>query len=264
MRVTRKPFALSLIALAIGLAGSAFAAPVATVNGKPIPEEALKQYMTEHNIREEQLNSPDARREVIEQLVARELVFQDATSKKLDKSADIESELERARHELTIRAGVKAALDATPITDEAMKQEYEAQKPKLEQQEFKARHILVKDEDEAKAIIKQLDDGGDFAAIAKEKSTDGSAGQGGDLGWFGERQMVPQFTAAVKALENGKYSKEPVKSQFGYHVILREDSRKADAPPFDQVKPQIKQYLQQKQLAEYIDGLRGKATIELK
>lgn len=128
--------------------------------------------------------------------------------------------------------------------------------------EVRARHILLKTEDEAKAVIKALDDGGDFEKLAKEKSTGPSAPRGGDLGFFGKGQMVPAFDKAVFALEKGKYSKEPVKSNFGWHVIKVEETRQKSPPPLEQIKEQLTALVAQEKLQELVTNLRSKAKIE--
>lgn len=128
--------------------------------------------------------------------------------------------------------------------------------------EVRARHILLKTEDEAKAVIKALDEGGDFATLAKEKSTGPSGPRGGDLGFFGKGQMVPAFDKAVFALEKGKYSKEPVKSNFGWHVIKVEETRQKSPPPLEQIKEQLTALVAQEKLQELVQDLRSKAKIE--
>jgi peptidyl-prolyl cis-trans isomerase C len=123
--------------------------------------------------------------------------------------------------------------------------------------EFKARHILVESQGEANDLIAQLDDGADFAELAKEKSTGPSGPSGGDLGWFPPDRMVPSFSAAVQGLDNGAYTKEPVQTQFGWHVILREDSRESVPPPFESVRDALKQQVEGQKLQEYIESLRS-------
>ena len=127
----------------------------------------------------------------------------------------------------------------------------------------RARHILVKTEPEAKEIIAELDKGADFATLAKDQSTGPSAAQGGDLGWFSANQMVAPFSEAVIALENGKYTSEPVKTQFGWHVIIREDSRDQTPPSFESVKEQMRPAVQREKIQQYIDGLRKTAKVEV-
>jgi len=152
-----------------------------------------------------------------------------------------------------------------PVSDEALKAEYERIKATITGSEYKASHILVEKEAEAKDIIAKLKkDPGAFAKLAMEKSKDtGSKAKGGDLGWIDLSQMVPEFSAAVSKLEKGKFTQEPVKSQFGYHVILLEDKKPIEAPPFEQVKPSLTQQLQQQNLKKQLDELKGKAKIEI-
>ncbi len=128
--------------------------------------------------------------------------------------------------------------------------------------EVKARHILVKTEDEAKAIIKELDGGADFAELAKQKSTGPSGPRGGDLGYFGKGQMVPAFDKAVFALEKGKHSTEPVKSNFGWHVIKVDDTRQKSPPPLKEISERLKVLVAQEKLQELVKDLRSKAKIE--
>ncbi len=130
--------------------------------------------------------------------------------------------------------------------------------------EVKARHILVKKKEEAEAIIKELDGGADFVELAKTKSTGPSGPRGGDLGYFGKGQMVPAFETAAFALKKGEYSKEPVKSSFGYHVIKVEDEREKSPPPVAEVAPQLKILLAQEKLKALVAELKSKAKIEIK
>jgi peptidyl-prolyl cis-trans isomerase C len=147
------------------------------------------------------------------------------------------------------------------ITDEEVKARYVAQTSKNE--EVKARHILVKTEEEALAIVKQLDAGGDFVALAKEKSTGPSGANGGDLGFFGKGQMVPAFEKAAFALETGKHTSKPVKTQFGYHVIKVEARRVATPPPFDKVKSQFRQLILRERYGALVDETRKAIKVEI-
>ena len=144
-----------------------------------------------------------------------------------------------------------------PATDEEMQAMYDEQIGLAPPTEFKARHILVATQGEAAEIITQLDGGADFAELAKEKSTGPSGPSGGDLGWFPPERMVAEFSQAVQALEDGAYSKEPVQTQFGWHVILREESRDAAPPPFDSVRDALKQNVEGQKLQDYLESLRG-------
>ena len=158
--------------------------------------------------------------------------------------------LDRLLHEKMTEAAIKARYD-----------DFVSKLPK--QQEVKARHILVDTEDEAKAIIVQLDGGADFSAIAKEKSKDpGSGSKGGDLGYFVAGQMVPEFSEAAFKLEKGQYSKTPVKSQFGWHIILLDDKRDKQPPTMEEARSTIEQILSNETVTGYVDGLRKSATVE--
>ena len=152
-----------------------------------------------------------------------------------------------------------------PVTEEAMKAEYERIKATITGTDYKVRHILVEKESEAKDIIAKLKkDAGAFAKLAAEKSKDtGSKVRGGDLGWVDLSRLVPEFGAAVTKLEKGAITQEPVKTQFGYHVIQLEDAKPVEAPPFEEVKPSLSQQLQQQNLKKQLDDLKAKAKIEI-
>jgi len=156
----------------------------------------------------------------------------------------------------------KHVIDAT--TDAEVKARYDKEISSIpKQEEVKASHILVKTEDEAKAIIASLDKGGDFAALAKEKSQDSNKDEGGDLGWFGKGQMVPEFEEAAFSLQKGAYTKTPVKSQFGFHVIKLEDKRIAPPPAFDQVQDQVKQLVMRDKYMELINKAKAEQKIDI-
>ena len=162
-------------------------------------------------------------------------------------------------------AYVEDFVKSNPVSEDALKAEYERIKATITGTEYKARHILVDKESEAKDIIARLKkDPAAFAKLAMEKSKDsGSKARGGELGWFDPRRMVPEFSAAVTKLEKGKFTDVPVKSQFGYHVILLEDTRAIEAPPLEQVKAQLSQQLQQQGVKKQLDALKAAAKIEV-
>src|SRR5690606_14649647 len=154
-------------------------------------------------------------------------------------------------------------INAAAITDEDLKKEYDQRVGSMKLTEYKARHILVDSEEAAKDVIKRLKKGEKFADIAKKVSKDpGSKGSGGDLGWFNPQQMVPPFANAVVALKNGELTETPVQTQFGWHVIQREDSRDQPQPPFDAVKDQLRSMMQTQRLQQHIADLKSKAKIE--
>jgi peptidyl-prolyl cis-trans isomerase C len=168
----------------------------------------------------------------------------------------------KAQLELQTRAMVAQAvatdfISRNQATEDELKALYEEQMGSAPPMEFKARHILVESQGEANDVIAQLADGADFVELAKEKSTGPSGPSGGDLGWFPPDRMVPAFSQAVQALDNGAYTQEPVQTQFGWHVILREDSRESVPPPFESVRDSLKQQVEGQKLQEYIESLRS-------
>jgi peptidyl-prolyl cis-trans isomerase C len=253
-------------------AGAAPAAPeikkedaVAVVNGQYISKADLATL--ENDIAQRSHGQQTfPKQQLIDELVQRELLVQSALSKQLQNSPDVLAQMEMARRSLLSQAALKQQLEANPITDADLKAEYDKQIGAQDKTEYKARHILVKTEEEAKSIIAQLDKakGKNFEALAKKHTTDPSGkDSGGDLGWFGAKQMVAPFSAAVAALEKGQYTKAPVQTQFGWHVILREDSREQTPPPFDTVKEQIKPLVQRSKIENMLKTLREQAKVEI-
>ncbi|MAZ84675.1 MAG: peptidylprolyl isomerase [Hoeflea sp.] len=150
------------------------------------------------------------------------------------------------------------------ITDEEVKARYEKEIAATPpEEEVKARHILLKTEDEAKAVIKELEDGADFVELAKEKSTGPSASEGGDLGYFRKGRMVPAFEEAAFGLQKGEFTKEPIKSEFGWHVIKVEDRREAEAPALEQVAPQVRQVLLREKYAALLEAARSEVEVDI-
>ena len=184
--------------------------------------------------------------------------------KQLDKSPEFIAQLEAAKKALLTQAVLQNFIKANPVTDAEIKAEYDSKVAAEKGTEYKARHILVKTEAEAKKLIAELDKGADFAKLANKNSLDAKESQnGGDLGWFSAAQMVAPFSEAVAALEKGKYTKEPVKTQFGYHVILKEDSRPVTPPPLEAVKEQLTPFMQRKKVQGMIETLRNQAKVEV-
>jgi len=249
-----------------GTASITFAADkdiVATVNGTNITEWTLKRYASQRGLPPE-IPKGQQRTAIIEELVNRELIYQDAVNIGIDKAPAIINEIAYQRTNVIASSMLNRSSDRFAVSDEDLKKEYESRKGELGGKELKARHILLKKEDEAKAVIAELDKGADFATLASKKSIGPSAESGGDLGWFSTSQMVKPFSDAANKLEKGSYSKTPVKTRFGWHVIQLEDSRLVNPPEFDDVKEQIRVSLQNKLIEVYINGLRDKAKIEQK
>ncbi len=245
-------------------AGGSKSPVAATVNGNVISERSVEMLAKQRSAQGQPMND-EGRKAIIEHLSMQFLIAQEAVKKGLDKSPEALDQIELTRQSILANAFIQDYLKNNPVTDDMLKAEYEKIKGQMTGNEFKARHILVEKEAEAKEIIAKLKkDAKAFDGLAKAQSKDpGSKGNGGDLGWFDPRGMVPEFGAAVAKLAKGKFTEEPVKSQFGYHVILLEDSRPKQVPPMDQVKPMLQQQVQQQNLRKFFDDVKAKAKIEI-
>jgi len=231
---------------------------VATVNGDKIMKSTFDGYM------EILTKSGKAdRNAAISDLVATEIALQEASKTDILKRPAIKKAIKDYTRNVLLKTWTAEKVKAFPISDEALKAAYDERVTKLANKEFNARHILVKTEDEAKAIIKELDGGADFEKLAKEKSTGPSGSNGGSLGWFKATTMVPAFANAVKEMEKGKFSATPVKTQFGFHVLKLEDSRDAKLPTLESLTPQLKRVISQKQMLEYMQELKKTADVKI-
>jgi peptidyl-prolyl cis-trans isomerase C len=236
--------------------------PLVSVNGTVLTTEDLRNFASSVSSARGQ---PLPAQEMMNTLIDRELLYQAAVAKGYDKQPEVLRELDMEKHSLLANYLVKQVLSAQPVTDQELRKVYQDRVLSQKINEYKARHILVKTEGEAKDIIAQLDKGADFSTLAKSKSIDtASAERGGDLGWFSSRQMVPEFSKAVAALQKGKYTKTPVKSQFGWHVIALDDVRPVKPPKFEDIKNQLASVVENERLTDFISDLRKKAKIETK
>ncbi len=236
---------------------------VAIVNGQPISRLALDYVKAEiaRSSPEAKIDIPEDK--LIEELISRELLKQEAVQKQLPRQPEVAERIRYTQRAVLSQVDVEDFLKSRPISEEQLKAEYDRLVGAMNQNEYKARHILVKTKEEAEEIIKQLDAGKDFIELAKKHSTGPSADNGGDLGWFVPQRMVQPFADAVIALQKGQYTKQPVETQFGWHVILLEDVRQKTPPPFEQVKSQIEMMLKRKLVQEHIQELKQKAEIKL-
>jgi peptidyl-prolyl cis-trans isomerase C len=258
-----KPIFLPAVAAAIlSIALPVAAQNVAIVNGKPIPKsrvEALAAQLAKAG----RPMSVEMQGQLKDEVIAREIFMQEAQKRGLDASEDFKAQMELARQTLLIRELFADHQKANPVTDADIKAEYDKFAAANGGKEYRARHILVEKEDEAKAIIASVKKGGKFDEIAKKQSKDpGSGANGGDLDWANAGSYVPEFSGALVKLTKGQMTQEPVKSQFGWHVIRLDDVRDAQLPKLEEVRPQIAQQLQQAKLAKFQEELRGKAKIE--
>jgi peptidyl-prolyl cis-trans isomerase C len=254
--------ALAAATLLSALAVPAAAQNVAIVNGKPVPTsrvDALAQQLA----RAGRPVSPEMMGQIKDEVIARELFVQEAQKLGLDASEDFKSQMELTRQAILIRELFATFQKNNPVTDAEIKAEYDKFAAANSGKEYRARHILVEKEDQAKAIIASLKKGAKFEDIAKKQSKDpGSGANGGDLDWASAGSYVKEFSDAMVKLAKGKITETPVKSQFGYHVIRLDDVREAQLPKLEDVKPQIAQQLGQQKLMKYQEDLRAKAKIE--
>ncbi|MFN3375039.1 MAG: peptidylprolyl isomerase [Burkholderiaceae bacterium] len=235
---------------------------IAIVNGKAVPKEradALRQQVE----RSGRPITPDIEGQIKEEVIAREIFMQEAQKRGLEASADYKAQMELARQTILIRELFSDYQKKNPITDAEIKAEYDKFVAANGGKEYKASHILVEKEAEAKAIIASIKKGAKFEEIAKKQSKDpGSGARGGDLDWANPASYVSEFTEALIKLQKGKMTDAPVKTQFGWHIIRLDDVREAELPKLDDVKPQIAQQLQQQKLAKFQEDLRAKAKVE--
>ena len=234
----------------------------ATVNGVDITKKRVDMIAKQAGADPE---NPEVRKNIVEQLTMQMLAAEEAVKKGLDKSPEIADQLEVIKLSVLANAYVQDFVKTNAVTDEAVQAEYDRLKATVTGSEYKARHILVEKEADAKALIASLKKKPDqFAKLAKEKSKDPNSGaKGGDLGWFDPSRMVPEFSAALSKLEKGKMTDEPVKSQYGYHIIIVDDIRPIEPPPLDQVKKALGQQLQQQAVKQAFEDMKAKAKITI-
>jgi peptidyl-prolyl cis-trans isomerase C len=265
----QRVFAASLVLAAAGLAASvAHAQNIAVVNGKPVPkarvDAIVSQVQKQAAARGQQL-PPDIDKLVRDKVVTDEILSQEAERRGLAASPEFKAQMELARQSILIGLLSQDLDKKAAISDADVQKEYDKFKAQASGTEYKARHILVEKEDEAKALIAQLKAGAKFEDLAKKNSKDpGSAPNGGELDFASPSSYVPEFSQALVALKKGEYTETPVKTQFGYHIIKLEDTRPAQFPPLADVKAQIQQRLAQQKAAAFRDELRAKAKTDYK
>ena len=236
--------------------------PVAVVNGKPISAELFAFVVQGQANKKIEDLTKEQRKQIVDQLVDLEVAAQEGDKENLASDPEIAARLEFQRLNAMAAALVQKQIKGKAPTDADLKVEYERQIGQMPKLEYHARHILVKDEQQAKDAIAQLNKGAKFDDLAKKISIDGSKANGGDLNWFTPERMVKPFSEALEKLKKGEYTKEPVKSEFGWHVIKLEDTRATNPPAFDTVKTQLAQMVQQHQVRDYIESLRKTATVQ--
>ena len=255
-----KPARLILALVAV-VAIPAFAQNVATVNGKAIPSSRVDQVVKQVVAQGKQADSPQLREAIKKDLIGREVLIQEADKQGYGTRPEVKSQIDNARQSIIINALLADYVKKNPVKDAEIKAEYDKFKAQAGDKEYHARHILVATEAEAKDIIAKLKGGAKFEELAKT-SLDGSAANGGDLDWASPASYVPEFSKAMVALKKGEITQTPVQSQFGWHVIKLEDTRPAKVPPFEEVKQQVTEQLQQRKLAAFREDLMKKAKIQ--
>ena len=236
--------------------------PVAKVNGVAVPQSRMEFMMEQQRSR----GAPDnqqTRSMMREELINREVVVQEAQKAGLAKNPEVQAQMDVARQEILVGAYLRDWVKKHPVSDAEVQQEYDRARAQTGDKEYRARHILVDNEDQAKAIIADLKKGAKFDELAKKNSKDaGSKERGGDLDWNVPSAFDKQFSDAMVKLDKGQYTEAPVQTRFGYHVIQLDDVRPVRFPGLAEVKPRIQQQIQQHKVDELVRGLRAKAKVE--
>jgi peptidyl-prolyl cis-trans isomerase C len=263
------PIVVALLAPLVLAACNKAAAPapeatgerVATVNGKALPKSQFDLYVANMNRQTGREMPEDQKGQLLDQYISMQLAADEAEKAGIEKDQKVRDQLALARLQVLVDAGLQKYLEAHPVQESELRPEYDAQVAALPR-EYHARHILVDDQAAAVAITKELKGGADFAKIAAKRSKDSSSKSGGDLGWFTLDTMVKPFADAVKTMQPGQLTEQPVQSQYGWHVIKLEESRATSAPPFDEVKDRVKMIVQRKKLQAHLEDLRKAAKVE--
>lgn len=251
---------LPLLLAGLLASGPLFAQNLARVNGVAIPS-ARAEAMVQGLAAQGKGDSPQMREAIKDQLITYEIMMQEAARLGLAKQPDVATQLEFARQSVLVRALLQDHMKKNPITDAEVKAEYEQRKAGRGK-EFHARHIVVKNEADAKAIIAKLKGGAKFEDLAKQSLDPSNKDKGGDLDWAAPDAYLPEFAKALASLSKGGLSETPVQTQYGWHVIRVDDIREAQFPSVDQLKPQIQELLQRARIDKLLTDLRSKAKIE--
>ncbi len=270
-----KPAAAATTTAAPAATATTTAAPAASTEAKPAGTDEIVAIVNGVDIKRDTLNTlmDMAKRSgagdqvdektMLEDLVVTELARQEANKSGLAEREDVQEKLNNFKDKLVLNTWMQEKAAALNISDDEVKAAYDKATAQMSKSEYKARHILVKTKDEAKAVLDELKAGKDFADLAKAKSTDTSAQMGGDLGWFKTDSMVKPFAEAVAAMEPGQTSTEPVETQFGWHVIKLEEKRDVKLPELENMKPQLKRQIEQEKMMAYMKDLRAKADVKV-
>jgi peptidyl-prolyl cis-trans isomerase C len=235
--------------------------PLATVNGVAVPRARMEFMMKQQAARGAQDN-PQLRAQLREELINREVLLQEATRAGIAKNRDVQTQLELARQEVIVQAYLREYLGKNPVSDADVQSEYDRARAQTGTTEYKARHILVETEDEAKRLIGELKKGAKFEELAQKHSKDSNKDRGGDLDWNVPGIYDKTFAEAMVKLEKGRMTDAPVQTRFGFHVIRLDDVRPVKFPALAEVKGRIQQRLTQVKIEKLVSDLRGKAKVE--
>ena len=236
-------------------AKSQAAAPAAS---KDIYPKVYFDFLLRERTAQGQPDTPELRNAIRDELITRELLAREAKKRGLDKNPDVKNQIDLTAQTVLVRAYVSDWVKANPVPDATLRNEYETIKAQMGDKEYKVRHVLLEKEDEAKEVIVELQKGGKFEKLAERSKDAGSKANGGDLDWNAPGNFVKPFSDAMVKLPKGKFTAQPVQSQFGWHVIEVVDIREAKVPTYDEVKPQLQQRLQGQVLDNYFKELRAK------
>jgi len=236
---------------------------IATVNGTPYRLDVFRVFFMERLQGRPASNDPAVQQQLFDEFMNLIVASQEGDRRKLEGERNVVAALELERMKVMSNAALSAMADEIEPSEKELKDAYDRIKEQTTRTEYKARHILLKSEDEARKLIKQLDKGAKFEELAKKHSEGPTGKDGGDLGWFDPAQMVAPFAEAVTKLEPGSYTKEPVQTQFGWHIIELQETRKAEPPAFEDAKPQLTALVKRQKLGEKLAEMRNNAMVEL-
>jgi peptidyl-prolyl cis-trans isomerase C len=272
----RFPRALLSIGLAAGLGAATLPAQaqdaaagdgtlIATINGKPYELDLFRVFYAQRLQQAGGENTPELQERAFNEFMNLVVAVQDAEKRELAERQDIQTALELQRMMVLSTAALQAIAEETEVSEDELNQAYEQFKEQAKRTEFKARHILVDDQDKANDLAKQVTKkkAKNFEALAKEHSIGPTADKGGDLGWFDARQMVKPFADALAGLKPGEWTEQPIQTQFGWHVILLEETRDAEAPSLEDARPNLEAAVKRQKVAEQLAELRNAAMVEL-
>jgi peptidyl-prolyl cis-trans isomerase C len=260
MTVPSRLLAAIATATALCFTGFSYAETVTTVNGAAIDSTVLDAYIENRVDKPLEQVTAEERQTLLSELTDIYLLSTQKSASKLEQDPRVAAQIELQKRGVLAQAAASEFFEDIAVSEEEIETEYSEQVQQAPRIQYKARHILVPTQGVATNVIQRLDEGATFDDLAKEKSTGPSGPNGGDLGWFSPNQMVKPFADAVALLENGEYTKAPVQTEFGWHVILREDSREPEPPTMESVRESLVQSVQQRKFQQHLEQLRQEAT----